>query len=382
MMLHSSRIVLSVAVWYATNTVATYYSKSLLSIPKEAQHGDLVDEISNPDKEQELWWQLVHLAICLSFAQLFISGAIGFFVMRIRAKTGRAEEDQTLQNPGLFTYFLEARERGDPAFKKIIMTAVFNGVGSTCVNFAYIHGSVSLVQVIKTLEPVTTYVLSAAMLKTKCSLLLSFSILLVVGGAALTCWTDSSFNYSSVLVALISNFMMPLRNVLMKSAGGSTSSVPSKMHHQQPTGFIMFSLIGAVGAVLIGCVAIITPFVTTAKFVADAKSMSNIIFSSTFFFAYNGASFTVLNLTEPVTHSILNVFKRYFNILSNIALFSADYTKNTAFGLLISLVGLLLFTQSKMKSDSVVPVPKMGIFVLLTATVVFITNELWTIPSD
>lgn len=287
------------------------------------------------------------MAMWLSFAQLFLSGTIGFVYVQFRANS---------KNGGFFSYLGEARKKNDPAYKKIMLTSVFNAIGSTCVNMAYIQGSVSLVQIIKSLEPVTTYVLSAGILKIKCNIQLFFSILFVVIGSVVTCASDSSYNRNSFLLAFASNLMMPLRNVTIKSAADD-SSRDRRLVNQQPTGFMMFSLISALGSSLVGAIAITTSLITgtAGSILADTMVWNKIIFSSGFFFAYNGSSFVVLQKLDPITHSILNICKRYFNILCNVALFSTDFTTQIATGLLISAVGLLMFTLVKMKVH--VPLP-------------------------
>lgn len=328
-----------IAIWYVTNIFATYFSKKLFSSPSNSEQKEGILE----------WGYQTQMAMWLSFAQLFLSGTIGFLYVQFR-------ENSTYRNGGFFSYLREAREKNDPAYKKIMLTAVFNAIGSTCVNMAYIKGSVSLVQIIKSLEPVTTFVLSAGILKMKCSIPLFVSIIFVVMGSVVTFCSDSSHNRNSFLLAFTSNLMMPLRNVLMKSAADSSSHT---LENQQPTGFMMFSLISALGSSLVGAITVTTSLITgTGHILADTMVWNRIFLSSGFFFAYNGSSFVVLNKADAITHSVLNIVKRYFNILCNVALFSTDFTTQTATGLLISAVGLLMFTMVKMKLYVPLPAKK------------------------
>ena len=245
---------------------------------------------------------------------------------------------------------VEAREKKHPAYVRIMLTALFNAIGSTCVNVAYIQGSVSLVQVIKTLEPVTTYILSIGILKTDHSLSILFSIIIIVIGAAYTSWKDSTCNYASISIALISNFMMPLRNVMMKANEESSNKKEIELNETQPSGFIMFSVISAIGSFFIGWVVLVYSSIEGIPLLYDIGKLPLMLLSSISFFGYNGASFIVLHMSDPLTHGVLNVLKRFFNIFCNIAVLHTDsFSKEIAKGLIISFLGMVLFTLSKNK---------------------------------
>ena len=352
-----------VAIWFITNVFSTYYSKKLLVLHNEENNGD-VDVF---ETRGDIWYSMLHLALWLTFTQLLVSGTIGALIVRIPCTNKTADEEALLdkkeasQHSSLLTFLFEAREKKHPTYNKILLTAACNALGSLCVNIAYIHGSVSLVQIIKTLEPVTTYVLSVGLLKMQHSPSTLCAIVMIVAGAAYTSWKDSTYNHISVLVALASNFMMPLRNVILKSTEEGTNNERS-LKHQQPTGFKMFSLISAIGSVWIGCIAVSFSLIMTIPLSAgcDARTLTSMVLSSVFYFGYNGASFAVLNLTDPVTHAVLNVLKRFFNILCNIVLLHNDFTKDIAKGLLVSMFGMMLFTLSKRRSNTATMVSEQG----------------------
>lgn len=55
-------------------------------------------------------------------------------------------------------------------------------------------------------------------------------------------------------------------------------------------------------------------------------------------------------MSDPLTHGVLNVLKRFFNIFCNIAVLHTDsFSKEIAKGLIISFLGMVLFTLSKNK---------------------------------
>ena len=328
----------SVLLWFTTNTLSTYFSKKLLAIPSGDDGGDIDTQLH----------RMVHAAAILSFLQLFFSGLLGAFVAYWIPSRG---ESSSSSSSHFFYFLLEARRKKHSAYKKIILTSVFNAIGSSCVNIAYINGSVSLVQIMKTLEPVITYVLSVGILNSSHSSSVLCSIILVSGGAVYTSLKDSTFNYFSASVALLSNFMMPLRNVVMKATledAKIENDEKSRLVQSHPTGAAMFSLISTIGSIWLGVpLAISFLMFESSRFSRD--DAPSLVLSSIFYYAYNGASFQVLHLTNPVTHSILNVFKRFFSILCSIALFHSKFTIETALGLSISLFGASLFVLSKQK---------------------------------
>lgn len=354
-----------VAIWFITNVFSTYYSKKLLVLHNEENNEDV--DVDVFEMRGDIWYSMLHLALWLTFTQLLVSGTIGALIVRIPCTNITADEEALLdkkkasQHSSLLTFLFEAREKKHPTYNKILLTAACNALGSLCVNIAYIHGSVSLVQIIKTLEPVTTYVLSVGLLKMQHSPSTLCAIAMVVAGAAYTSWKDSTYNHMSVLVALASNFMMPLRNVIIKSTEEGTNRPNERsLKHQQPTGFKMFSLISAIGSVWIGCIAVSFSLIMTIPHAlsagCDARTLTSMVLSSVFYFGYNSASFAVLNLTDPVTHAVLNVLKRFFNILCNIVLLHNNFTKDIAKGLLVSIFGMMLFTLSKQRSNTAIRV--------------------------
>ena len=173
---------------------------------------------------------------------------------------------------------------------------------------------------------------------------------MVVAGVAVATWSDSLYNHTSALVALVSNFMMPLRNVILKSTERKGDLTDFRTKHEPPTGFIMFSLISALGSVLIGCITIIFSLVAMSP--VNIEKLQKIVVSSLFFFGYNDASFVVLEITDPVTHSLMNVLKRFFNIFCNAALFHTEITNNVMLGLALCFFGMLAFTLAKRDENS------------------------------
>jgi drug/metabolite transporter (DMT)-like permease len=245
--------------------------------------------------------------------------------------------------------------------KCIMLSSVFHAFGALFLNFAYIEGSVNLVQLIKCLEPVTTYLLSVGMLNATHSLSVFFSVVTVVFGAGYATRHDASYNVTSVVIALVSNFMMPLRNVMFKVILQSNDSIhttttDAKHSSSNSSSSLeaanIFALISAIGSLWIGILAVLyaTFTQTISSLFQRGDIIANISMSSVMFFSYNGASFAVLSLTDAVTHSLLNVFKRFVSIVGNAFLLHTGFTMKTAVGTFISFLGMIQFTLLKQKS--------------------------------
>jgi hypothetical protein len=67
------------------------------------------------------------------------------------------------------------------------------------------------------------------------------------------------------------------------------------------------------------------------------------VLASIFYAAYNSFSYIVLLQTHQLTHSILNVFKRGFNVISAMIYFNQIISLQFILGLTASLLGLILY---------------------------------------
>ena len=332
-------LVLLVLGWYVSNTMSSYYAKNVFNDAESLGEADTAAGSSV--------YELMSLSLFVSFLQLAISGLVGYTYYCL-----------VLHLPGDSSPWMKLLDSRtvDPAyFKLTFFIATCNAIGTCSTNVGYIYGSVSLVQLIKSTEPVATYIADALVFQTKSNRVTISGILLVIFGSCMACYKDSSANYLSVAAALLSNAVLPLRNIFTKSYSSKASLIPTSstggtegtggVAQPRPSGFILFSLISSVGSVVVGAAALLAYSLAPFAFSSGANCES--LFSSLTYCGYNSFSFLVLGRLDPMTHAMLNVFKRAFNIITSMLFFAQPFTAQFMLGLTISLVGMMFYIAGK-----------------------------------
>ena len=104
----------------------------------------------------------------------------------------------------------------NPARTNQSLSGTCHAVGGFALNLCYLFSSVFIVQVLKSCEPVATLTLGTIILNEKPSVALIMSVLTIISGVAMVCFRDSTVSLAPVLIAMFSNFVLPMRNVLSK----------------------------------------------------------------------------------------------------------------------------------------------------------------------
>ena len=195
------------------------------------------------------------------------------------------------------------------------------------------------------MEPVATFICDALVFKTASNRTTLVGVLLVIFGSCFASFKDSSFNSLSIGAALLSNTVLPIRNVLTKFTISSEKSVPvggpQNSLTDEPRGFLLFAFISFLGAVFVGFLAVLSMALFSVTPVSDITTEA--IFSSVTYTAYNSFSFLVLSHMDPVMHAILNVFKRAFNIVTSMYFFVQPFSQQFMIGLLIAMFRLVVY---------------------------------------
>jgi drug/metabolite transporter (DMT)-like permease len=146
-------VVFFVACWYATNIVASYHIKKVFK------------DVGAPDLQGG-----VSLAVCISSLQLGLSGLVGYIWYRVNSKnastTTSAESvlsKTPTDDPWLYLRYAYTHDRS--WFNTVVTIGACNCIGCVLTNIGYSRGSVSLVQLIKAMEPAATLVANAVILK-------------------------------------------------------------------------------------------------------------------------------------------------------------------------------------------------------------------------
>ena len=287
----------------------------------------------------------------------------------------------------------------DPTTKPEMIAATCHAVGGFCLNLCYLYSSVFIVQVLKCMEPVATMIMSAILLGEFPSVYLVSSVITIICGVALVCFKDSTISLVPVLIAVSSNFLYPLRNVLGKKAMqvqqeddedldintnnrrtsehfGDKSSIdvnsdnlidkeqipllPRESKNNDKKSSLdaveVFYRVSFLGLYLILpfiiCFILLDGLYVLRSF--GSKAWSNLVYSGVTHAVYNIASYGVLErMRSPTTHAIANVFKRIFTIGSAVVVFGDSDTKLTIvsyIGLVIASIGLVWYQFESTKN--------------------------------
>lgn len=215
-------------------------------------------------------------------------------------------------------------------------------------------------------------------------------MLTIILGVGAVCFRASTISIVPVLIAMLSNFVLPMRNVLTKkimfsdsaaaNASNSTSATaelgssshsahgtsessrllddaetsektPKKLKVEKGEGnpaesFYLTSLIAAYFFSPFWIACCILDYTFLFK-IFSGEGLYYLMLSGFMHASYNLSSFGFLSrVSTPTTHAIANVFKRVFTIWSAVAFFGTSEDKMTSltvFGLAISTIGLFWY---------------------------------------
>ncbi|XP_038074474.1 uncharacterized protein LOC119742534 [Patiria miniata] len=291
-------VVLFVAVWWIANMVATIASKKAVSGIKPDATDSLTTWTGTVALKDLRWIELTMLQHLL--------GALlaNTWLLVVRRKSVFPKESL---NP-----------------KHMLLAVTGNLVGNLGTNASFAAVSSSLTQVIKSCEPIFTFVFALLFYKNSGNLTRNvlFSIIAMVVGTCLFISGEVSFNIWGLGAAVISNIAFPIRNIYLKKLGQSWDDPLQKI-----------AVVSNLN------VLILLPFaIMSMSSLAKLPPMESCT-SATFHFIYNAASIMVLQAFSPVEHAMLNLSKRMFVILANMIVFSTPFTFWTVTGLLVIFIG-------------------------------------------
>ena len=291
-----------VVIWFIANTIATIASKTAML---EVKPGDSIHSLTDwTPAFQDLRW------VDLTMLQHIVAALAGVIWMT------------TIQCKSVFNIQVNK--------KHMLIAAAGNALGNLATNASFAAVSSSTTQVIKSSEPIFTFMLTLILYRKDKDLgpPLFVSVIVMVTGACFFISGQALFNVWGLGAAAISNIAFPLRNIYLKKGETSLEEPCQK--------FMVISVYS---------VLLLLPWVI-AKFVLHTLPSlrpEESIISAAFHFTYNAASITVLQSYSPVVHSLLNLSKRVFVIVANIVYFSTPVSFKMAIGLVVFFVGLVIF---------------------------------------
>ena len=305
------KLILSVVLWWTANSITAITSKNVM-------------EDTDKYKQDSQSWPT---ALMLDFRWLELTalqhllGALAtVFWLKLILKKSVWPAKETSKN-------------------LIVMAALGNVFGNLATNAAYALVSSSMTQVVKACEPLFTFFLSMFLYRNyeQMNITTLGSVVIMVTGASLFIAYDGSFNVLGLLAALCSAVSFPVRNIFLK-----------KLSNVWESSFQKYAVLSLYSVFLLTPVILIK-LVYFQSFSLIQKLQDSVL-SSGFHCTYNLASIYVLQNLTPLTHAVLNLFKRGIVITVNIAYFHTPMSWKMAAGLGAVFLGLY-FYQSKSSKE-------------------------------
>ena len=184
--------------------------------------------------------------------------------------------------------------------------AYAGGQMATVLSLAY--GDVSLTHMVKSLEPVANAVLSVIVLGECLHPIRYAALVAIVTGVAMCSADHVAVQSTTVTCAAISNVCFALRNVLAKKMGDG-----GHIGHESPAVVKtnQLAILTTVSALVSAPVAIVEQLLDKEHtWIGSWGHPWTLLKASFLFVAYQVSSFWVLSCVQPITHSVLNTFKR------------------------------------------------------------------------
>ena len=194
-------------------------------------------------------------------------------------------------------------------------------------------------QILKTLEPISTIIISKLTNSSyELSKMTILSIMMIILGSIVTMKDGFKISMIGFIVAFISNCVLPCRNVVIRRM-----VLENRPNETKSNSAIIF-LNSSKDGVLLMLPLIIIKMILTGNLI---KLNINLIMSGIYLNGYQLASFLVLNHVSAVDHSVLNIFKRVFVIMSSMLYFHEALSQKGVVGISILFSGLYLYEKSR-----------------------------------
>ncbi|EFN52306.1 hypothetical protein CHLNCDRAFT_139077 [Chlorella variabilis] len=223
------------------------------------------------------------------------------------------------------------------------------GMSFTCL--AFIAGSVPVVQVFKSLAPIFTTIFSMCYLSAVFPYSAVAAVMLLVGSATLSSWNTPGFNLTAVLMCMVTNLSLPLRNVMVKQHTVLRQTQLAAVGKAGPNS-VRLALDTAVD-LNFGGMVILTPLclIFMSSLEVPAEDVAIALRLGMHRIIYEIASLMVLTRIDAVMHGSLDVLKRAAMTLIALSSFEAVHPLNLA-GSLFAFATLLWYKLSVSKQAS------------------------------
>ncbi|KAJ6314671.1 hypothetical protein OIU78_018198 [Salix suchowensis] len=215
-----------------------------------------------------------------------------------------------------------------PQILAILPLAVAHTFGNLLTNVSVGKVAVSFTHTIKALEPFFTVLFAALFLGEKPAFWALSSLVPIAGGVALASLTEASFNWIGFCSAMASNVTNQSRNVFSKKLMANKEEALDNIN--------LFSVITIISFILLANQGL------NVRELCIRSLLAGFCFHS-----YQQVSYMILQMVNPVTHSVGNCVKRVVVVVSSIFFFQTPVSPINSIGTAMALAGVFLYSRAK-----------------------------------
>lgn len=275
-----------------------------------------------------------YLIFDLAFVQILF-GLISSHLLYIIGK--RSDRQDTLPSHPLAHYlsWKNIRTVSAPFF----ISGACNYIGTAMTNRSYqVIGSTSTL-VWKLSEPLSVVVLKIIILDEMTSLSAIIGVLQVIIGVLYFISFENGFKLALSTPIVVSNFVFPLRNVLVKLDQKINTTNGRNRSSLETYRLLMLvstplSLLGVIHSVL------------SRRSFIPIGFLGRLIKNAILFNSYQLASISLLTRLDPLTHAVSNTLKRFSAIVISIVLGKEFLAGERSLALLLTVIGFIVYTSS------------------------------------
>jgi len=232
--------------------------------------------------------------------------------------------------------------------RNISPVAFYHGSGQLLTVISLFAGAVSFAHIVKALEPFFSAVISAVFLKSYFKPQVYATLIPVVAGVAMACYSEIDFKWLAFGAAMGSNLCFACRanfsKVLMTKPQGKNMDAANLYAVVTIIAFLMlvpFALAAEAGILSEKWQEAL------ATGVQEKKLLTNIVLSGLFHYLNNEVMYLALKNVHPITLAVGNTMKRVFIIVASLIVFRNPITKTGAIGSAIGIAGVLVYALTK-----------------------------------
>jgi len=233
-------------------------------------------------------------------------------------------------------------------------TSVTYTLGFIFTNLGFSLATAPFVETVKSSEPISTVLLAFFLLGEVDSVRTYTCLIPIVIGVAMASLGDMTMTLTGFLVVQGSNIGFSARAVYAKQLKRGCPESGSAKNDVE-----LFYHISKLGLCLLVPCAFLDSSAVANAFASESfqplSLLGTMVFNGVFYTSYNLFSFMVLSEVTTSTHAVLNVFRRVVIISVTTIFFGTPTTAFNQIGVVIAVLGVLGFTQSKANAAKAAP---------------------------